>query len=53
SKHEVSKFLQLKGKWDGKKFMNDAIVAIFALIGGGWMLWDYFTRMIREPVTTQ
>nr|AYR17243.1 polyprotein [Soybean mosaic virus] len=53
SKHEVSKFLQLKGKWDGKKFMNDAVVAIFTLVGGGWMLWDYFTRVIREPVSTQ
>nr|YP_842355.1 6K2 protein [Wisteria vein mosaic virus] len=53
SKQEVSKFLQLKGKWDGKKFMNDAVVVTFALIGGGWMLWDYFARAIKEPVSTQ
>nr|WIW80093.1 polyprotein [Wisteria vein mosaic virus] len=53
SKQEVSNFLQLKGKWDGKKFMNDAVVVTFALIGGGWMLWDYFTRAMKEPVSTQ
>ncbi|QED42783.1 polyprotein [Soybean virus A] len=53
SKQEVSNFLQLKGKWDGKKFMNDAVVVVFALIGGGWMLWDFFTRAMKEPVTTQ
>nr|BBJ70068.1 polyprotein [Uraria mosaic virus] len=53
SKHEVSKFLGLKGKWDGKKFMNDAIVVVLSLIGGGWMLWDYFVKAVREPVATQ
>nr|YP_001974441.1 6K2 protein [Fritillary virus Y] len=53
SKHEMSKFLQLRGRWDGKKFMNDIIVAVFALIGGGWMMWEYFTKSIKESVTTQ
>nr|WKR38926.1 polyprotein [Potyvirus sp.] len=53
SKQEVCKFLQLKGKWDGKKFMNDAVVAIFTLIGGGWLMWEYFTRAVKEPVFTQ
>nr|URN82058.1 polyprotein [Ugandan passiflora virus] len=50
---EIGKFLGLKGKWDKKKFTNDAIVAIFSLIGGGWMMWDYFSTSMREPVTTQ
>nr|YP_006395357.1 6K2 protein [East Asian Passiflora virus] len=53
STHEVCKFLNLKGKWDGKKFMNDALVGVFALIGGGWMMWEYFTKKMKEPVSTQ
>nr|BDC17099.1 polyprotein [East Asian Passiflora virus] len=53
SKHEVCKFLNLKGKWDGKKFMNDAVVVVFALIGGGWMLWEFFTKKMKEAVVTQ
>nr|UUA79859.1 polyprotein [Bean common mosaic necrosis virus] len=53
SKDEVCKFLGLKGKWDGKKFFNDIVVAIFTLIGGGWMLWDYFRHYMQEPVSTQ
>nr|ABO77134.1 polyprotein [Calla lily latent virus] len=36
SKYEVSKFLQLKESGMEKGFMNDAIVAIFALVG--WWL---------------
>nr|YP_010809040.1 6K2 [Ugandan passiflora virus] len=50
---EIGKFLGLKGKWDKKKFTNDAIVAVFSLIGGGWMLWDYFSTSMKEPVITQ
>lgn len=53
SKEEMSEFLQLKGKWDGKKFRNDIIVTVFTLIGGGWMMWNYFTTKMQEPVTTQ
>nr|NP_734354.1 6K2 protein [Bean common mosaic necrosis virus] len=52
-KAEVCEFLGLKGKWDGKKFFNDVVVAIFTLIGGGWMLWDYFRHYMQEPVSTQ
>nr|UJE38535.1 polyprotein [Paris mosaic necrosis virus] len=53
SKSEIIKFLQLKGKWDGKKFLNDVVVATFALIGGGWMMWEYFTKTMKETVSTQ
>nr|YP_007001299.1 6K2 [Blue squill virus A] len=53
SKNEIAKFLQLKGKWDGKKFMNDIFVGIITLIGGGWLLWEYFSKKLQEPVTTQ
>ncbi|AUP47462.1 polyprotein [Saffron latent virus] len=53
SKEEMCKFLQLKGKWDGKKFMNDIFVAALALLGGGWMMWDYFITKMQEPVNTQ
>lgn len=53
SKHEVSKFLGLKGKWNGEKFMNDIFLVILMLIGGGWMLWEYFIKKMKEPVTTQ
>nr|UZT04376.1 polyprotein [Bean common mosaic virus] len=52
-KEEVVKFLGLKGKWDGKKFMNDAILAVFTLLGGGWMMWEYFSKKMQESVTTQ
>nr|YP_009667135.1 6K2 [Paris mosaic necrosis virus] len=53
SQSEIIKFLQLKGKWDGKKFLNDIVVATFALIGGGWMMWEYFTKKMKETVSTQ
>nr|WIC44011.1 polyprotein [Yambean mosaic virus] len=53
SKDEMCKFLGLKGKWNGKKFMNDIILAILTLIGGGWMMWEYFTKKMQEDVTTQ
>nr|QPJ58778.1 polyprotein [Passionfruit Vietnam virus] len=53
SHSEVANFLQLKGKWDGKKFMNDALLAVFTLIGGGWMVWEYFTKSAKESVSTQ
>nr|AHY61037.1 polyprotein [Hardenbergia mosaic virus] len=52
-KAEISKFLNLKGKWDGKRFMNDAIVGIVALIGGGWLIWEFLSKKLNEPVTTQ
>nr|UXC97431.1 polyprotein [Bean common mosaic necrosis virus] len=52
-KEEVVKFLGLKGKWDGKRFMNDAILAVFTLLGGGWMMWEYFSKKMQENVTTQ
>nr|QUP51979.1 polyprotein [Passiflora chlorosis virus] len=53
SKSELCSYLGLKGKWDGKKFMNDIVVAVFTIIGGGWMLWDYFYHSLKEPVSTQ
>nr|YP_004306481.1 6K2 protein [Passion fruit woodiness virus] len=53
SKSEIVKFLGLKGKWDGKKFMNDIIVGLVTLIGGGWLMWEYFTKSAKEPVSTQ
>nr|AIC83445.1 polyprotein [Bean common mosaic virus] len=52
-KEEVVRFLGLKGKWDGKKFMNDAILAVLTLLGGGWMMWEYFSKKMQESVTTQ
>ncbi|ANA48365.1 polyprotein [Impatiens flower break virus] len=53
SKEEIGKFLGLKGKWDGKKFLNDIFLVGLALIGGGWMMWEYFTKKMNECVTTQ
>nr|AOR06520.1 polyprotein [Cowpea aphid-borne mosaic virus] len=53
SKHEVAKFLGLKGKWDGSKFRNDLLLVVFTIIGGGWMMWDYFSRCTQEGVITQ
>nr|WEI47418.1 polyprotein [Telosma mosaic virus] len=53
SKSEISKCLGLKGKWDGVKFTNDALLAALTLIGGGWMMWEYFTKSAKESVSTQ
>nr|YP_001816831.1 6K2 protein [Telosma mosaic virus] len=53
SKNEISKFLGLKGKWDGVKFTSDALLAVMVLIGGGWMMWEYFTKETKESVSTQ
>nr|URX65488.1 polyprotein [Bean common mosaic virus]URX65490.1 polyprotein [Bean common mosaic virus] len=53
SKEAMIKFLGIKGKWDGKKFMNDAILAAFTLLGGGWMMWEYFSKKMQEDVATQ
>nr|BBI93213.2 polyprotein [Passiflora foetida virus Y] len=53
SKQEIVKFLGLRGKWDGKKFMNDIIVAIFVLLGGGWMMWEFLVGKMKEPVATE
>nr|AHY61039.1 polyprotein [Hardenbergia mosaic virus] len=52
-KSEVANFLNLKGKWDGKRFMNDALVGVVTLIGGGWLIWEYLSKKLNEPVTTQ
>nr|ALX38286.1 polyprotein [Zantedeschia mild mosaic virus] len=53
SKEEVSKFLKLEGKWDGKSFMNDLLVGSITIFGGGWMLWEFFIKSWTESVTTQ
>nr|NP_734188.1 6K2 protein [Zucchini yellow mosaic virus] len=53
SKQEVSNFLGLRGKWDGRKFANDVILAIMTLLGGGWFMWEYFTKKINEPVRVE
>nr|NP_734384.1 6K2 protein [Cowpea aphid-borne mosaic virus] len=53
SKHEVAKYLGLKGKWDGSKFRNDFLLVVFTIIGGGWMMVDYFSKCTQEEVTTQ
>nr|YP_004940324.1 6K2 protein [Yambean mosaic virus] len=53
SKEEMCRFLNLKGKWDGKKFMNDIVLATLTLIGGGWMMWEYLTKRMQEDVVTQ
>nr|AIZ48756.1 polyprotein [Cowpea aphid-borne mosaic virus] len=53
SKQEVAKYLGLKGKWDGSRLRNDLLLVIFTIIGGGWMMWDYFSRCTQEEVTTQ
>nr|NP_734118.1 6K2 protein [Bean common mosaic virus] len=53
SKEAIIEFLGIKGKWDGKKFMNDAILAAFTLLGGGWMMWEYFSKRMQEDVATQ
>lgn len=53
SKQEVSSFLGLRGKWDGKKFANDIILALMTLLGGGWFMWEYFTKKANEPVRVE
>nr|YP_002321504.1 6K2 [Zantedeschia mild mosaic virus] len=53
SKGEISKFLKLEGKWDGKSFMNDLLVGVITIFGGGWMLWEFFIKSWKESVTTQ
>nr|AIN25415.1 polyprotein [Zucchini yellow mosaic virus] len=53
SKQEVSSFLGLRGKWDGRKFANDVILAIMTLLGGWWVMWEYFTKKINEPVRVE
>ncbi|APB88036.1 polyprotein [Vanilla mosaic virus] len=53
SRNEVCKFLGLKGKWDGIKFTNDLIVGAVTLLGGGWLIYEYFSRTMRDPVVTQ
>uniref|UniRef100_A0A481ULY1 Genome polyprotein n=1 Tax=Dasheen mosaic virus TaxID=29271 RepID=A0A481ULY1_9POTV len=53
NKNEICKFLDLKGKWDGRKFTNDLIVGAVTLLGGGWLIYEYFSRSMRDPVTAQ
>ncbi|BBD74024.1 polyprotein [East Asian Passiflora distortion virus] len=53
SKGEICRFLGVKGRWDNKRIFNDVVIAGFALIGGGWMLWEYFKQSMKEDVTTQ
>uniref|UniRef100_A0A481UMW7 Genome polyprotein n=2 Tax=Dasheen mosaic virus TaxID=29271 RepID=A0A481UMW7_9POTV len=53
NKSEICKFLDLKGKWDGRKFTNDLIVGAVTLLGGGWLIFEYFSRTMRDPVTAQ
>nr|QBI77037.2 polyprotein [Dasheen mosaic virus] len=53
NKSEICKFLDLKGKWDGRKFTNDFIVGAVTLLGGGWLIFEYFSRTMRDPVTAQ
>uniref|UniRef100_A0A481UMQ3 Genome polyprotein n=1 Tax=Dasheen mosaic virus TaxID=29271 RepID=A0A481UMQ3_9POTV len=53
NKNEICKFLDLKGKWDGRKFTNDLIVGAVTLLGGGWLIFEYFSRTMRDPVTAQ
>nr|QZM07358.1 polyprotein [Dasheen mosaic virus] len=53
NKSEICKFLDLKGKWDGRKFTNDLIVGAVTLLGGGWLIYEYFSRTMRDPVTVQ
>uniref|UniRef100_A0A481UMR2 Genome polyprotein n=1 Tax=Dasheen mosaic virus TaxID=29271 RepID=A0A481UMR2_9POTV len=53
NKSEICKFLDLKGKWDGRKFTNDFIVGAVTLLGGGWLIYQYFSRTMRDPVTAQ
>uniref|UniRef100_A0A481UNV5 Genome polyprotein n=1 Tax=Dasheen mosaic virus TaxID=29271 RepID=A0A481UNV5_9POTV len=53
SKNDICKVLELKGKWDGRKFTNDLIVGAVTLLGGGWLLFEYFSRTMRDPVIAQ
>nr|QZL13809.1 truncated polyprotein [Dasheen mosaic virus] len=53
NKSEICKFLDLKGKWDGRKFTNDLIVGAVTLLGGGWLIYEYFSRIMCDPVTAQ
>nr|AUF72923.2 polyprotein [Papaya leaf distortion mosaic virus] len=48
SSFEISKFLNLKGKWNKSLITRDILVLLGVAIGGFWMIWDRFKHNIED-----
>nr|NP_871733.1 6K2 [Papaya leaf distortion mosaic virus] len=48
SRQEISKFLNLRGKWNKSLITRDILVLLGVTIGGFWMIWDKFKSNIEE-----
>nr|UVT84829.1 polyprotein [Papaya leaf distortion mosaic virus] len=48
SRQEVSKFLNLRGKWNKSLITRDILVLLGVTIGGFWMIWDKFKSNIED-----
>ncbi|WBQ86004.1 polyprotein [Polygonatum mosaic-associated virus 1] len=50
---EVSKRLELKGRWNSSLISKDILVTGLVAAGCVWMAWDYFRACSKEVVTYQ
>ncbi len=48
SKNEMSKGLELKGKWNKSLIARDGIIVTSVIVGGVWMLYSWFTNSVNE-----
>ncbi|QPK93591.1 polyprotein [Achyranthes bidentata mosaic virus] len=53
SKDEISKTLQLKGRWNGSLLTQDLAISGMVLVGGVWMAWEHFKNSSADVVVYQ
>nr|YP_006405409.1 6K2 protein [Basella rugose mosaic virus] len=51
-KKSMRKCLKLEGQWDKHLMSNDVVVAGCVLVGGGWMIWEFY-KQSQEMVEFQ
>ncbi|ABI34614.1 polyprotein [Wild tomato mosaic virus] len=53
SKQDISKFLKLKGVWNGALLTRDVLIAAGVACGGAWMMYQYLMDSFSDNVDHQ
>nr|QPM95836.1 polyprotein [Basella rugose mosaic virus] len=51
-KKSMRKCLKLEGQWDKHLMLNDVVVTGCVIVGGGWMIWEFY-KQSQEMVEFQ